>query len=240
MSLDVAKLEKVRELAGGLVQARCPACAEGGNDRTGNHLRIYPDGKFGCCVYPNDSEHRKRIWALAGCKLRLSPAGSVSLRFKTPPALPKVQSVTAAFASFNSGTVGTTKIESGNGVLAVLNSPSADFGTFGTALLKLRAHTREDSTTAYIYGQGIQEKLEDLDSAVLNVPTAAPCGEPPLRLPFLTPGGDLSIPFDSPDRYHWWKPDGKRQSVATTLAEVRSRKSEVRRKIGAGDAARPR
>ena len=67
MSLDVAKLEKVRELSGGLVQARCPACAEGGHDRTGEHLRIYPDGRFGCCVHPKDSDHRKRIWALVGC-----------------------------------------------------------------------------------------------------------------------------------------------------------------------------
>ncbi len=64
MSLDIAKLEKVRELAGGIVQARCPACAEGGNDRSGEHLRIYPDGRFGCCVHPKDGEHRKRIWAL--------------------------------------------------------------------------------------------------------------------------------------------------------------------------------
>ena len=30
MSLDAAKLEKARELAGGIVQARCPACAENG------------------------------------------------------------------------------------------------------------------------------------------------------------------------------------------------------------------
>ena len=78
MSLDVTKLEKVRELAGGIVQARCPACAEGGHDRTGEHLRIYPDGKFGCCVHPKDSDHRKRIWALAGSKLHRSPADSVS------------------------------------------------------------------------------------------------------------------------------------------------------------------
>ena len=27
MSLDVRRLEKARELAGGIVQARCPACA---------------------------------------------------------------------------------------------------------------------------------------------------------------------------------------------------------------------
>jgi len=66
MSLNLNKLEKVRELAGGIVQARCPACAEGGNDRTGEHLRIYPDGRFGCCVHPKDGEHRKRIFALVG------------------------------------------------------------------------------------------------------------------------------------------------------------------------------
>jgi hypothetical protein len=51
-------------------------------------------------------------------------------------------------------------------------------------------------------------------------PSAAPCGEPPLRLPFLTAGGDLSIPFDSPERYHWWRGG---QSVAETMQEVKER-----------------
>src|SRR6516162_10081656 len=115
MSLDVAKLEKVRELAGGIVQARCPACAEGGNDRTGEHLRVYPDGKFGCCVHPKDREHRKRIWALAGCKLHLSPAGSVSLRLKTPPAMPAATSVKAVLTA---GTPRTVKTELETGVPA--------------------------------------------------------------------------------------------------------------------------
>ena len=62
----IGKLEKVKELGGGQVQARCPACAETGQDKTGEHLRIYPDGRFGCCVYPKDREHRKRIFALTG------------------------------------------------------------------------------------------------------------------------------------------------------------------------------
>ena len=66
MSLNLNKLEKVRKLENGIVQARCPACAEGGNDRAGEHLRIYPDGRFGCCVHPKSGEHRKRIFALAG------------------------------------------------------------------------------------------------------------------------------------------------------------------------------
>ena len=70
MSLNLEKLEKVRKLTGGVVQARCPACAEGGNDRSGEHLRVYPDGKFGCCVHPKDRDHRKRIFALAGIRER--------------------------------------------------------------------------------------------------------------------------------------------------------------------------
>src|SRR5262249_30033762 len=44
------------------------------------------------------------------------------------------------------------------------------------------------------------------------------------KLPHLTPGGDLVIPFDSPERYHWWKSG---QSVKETLAEVRERAKEI-------------
>jgi TusA-related sulfurtransferase len=43
------------------------------------------------------------------------------------------------------------------------------------------------------------------------------------KLPYLTPGGTLVIPFDSPERYHWWKPDGERLTVAQTMAEVKER-----------------
>jgi hypothetical protein len=39
----------------------------------------------------------------------------------------------------------------------------------------------------------------------------------PVR-PFITPRGDLSIPFDSDPKYHWWKPGG--QSVKQTRADV--------------------
>ncbi len=42
----------------------------------------------------------------------------------------------------------------------------------------------------------------------------------PLRLPHLTPGGDLVIPFDSDPKYHWWKGG---QSVVSTRAEVPAR-----------------
>jgi hypothetical protein len=66
VSLDLSKLRKLRELGEGMWQTRCPACAEAGQDRKGEHLRISADGKFGCCVFPGDRGHRKRIFALAG------------------------------------------------------------------------------------------------------------------------------------------------------------------------------
>ena len=67
--LDAAKLENVRERAG-KTTAACPACREEGHDRSGEHLVLFDDGKFGCIAYPGeDSEarnHRKNVFRLAG------------------------------------------------------------------------------------------------------------------------------------------------------------------------------
>ena len=239
MSLDVAKLEKVRELAGGIVQARCPACAEGGGDRKGEHLRIYPDGRYGCCVHPKDGEHRKRIFALAGVR----KAGTFTLRLKTPPAMTAALSVRAALecrmqseecrmgerGKREARTLRTPVSESEKGVPGVPTPPADDFRTGRTGIFKSRAYAREDSPNVHtpVY------MCKDLESGVLPVlsvpegvegeaglpPTAA--GE---HLPYLTPGGTLVIPFDSPERYHWWKPPhDQRQRVATTWNEVKER-----------------
>jgi len=62
--LDISKLEKVVHQSGKTI-ARCPACAEQGGDHTGNHLAIFPDGKFGCIANQGDADHRRRIYALA-------------------------------------------------------------------------------------------------------------------------------------------------------------------------------
>jgi hypothetical protein len=64
-SLDLSRLEKVRH-SGEKIIARCPACAEHDGDRKGNHLTIFPSGKFACAAVPGDSEHRRRIFALVG------------------------------------------------------------------------------------------------------------------------------------------------------------------------------
>ena len=69
MSLDISKLENVRTRSD-KTTARCPACAEHGHDKNGEHLVIYSGGRFACVLYPGDSadakEHRKRIFALCG------------------------------------------------------------------------------------------------------------------------------------------------------------------------------
>ena len=226
MSLDTAKLEKVRELAGGIVQARCPACAEGGGDRKGEHLRVYPDGRYGCCVHPKDGQHRKRIFALAGDK----KPGTFSLRLKTPPALPVARSVRAALTGFGSGTpgtLGTPKTESENAVPGVPSSPVDGFGTLGTPIFNPRAYELEDCHSTI---GAHAHTCKGLESAVPSVPSVPEAGvaEPPAgageHLPYLTPGGTLVIPSDSPERYHWWKPPhDQRLRVKQTLAEVKER-----------------
>ena len=218
MSLDIAKLEKVRQLENGMVQARCPACAESGADRSGNHLRIQPDGRFGCCVHPKDSDHRKRIFALVGEK----SSGTFTVRVRVAKAAVEARSVKAALTTFTVGTLGTGKTESDKGGKMELPLPLDNLGTLGTHILN-----------PYTYRKNISHMYKDSESAVPSVLTEK-TPQPVLpdghheRLPYITADGTLVIPFDSPERYHWWKPDGERQSVATTLQEVRSRKSEVR------------
>lgn len=94
MSLDIAKLEKVRE-EGGKTIARCPACAERGMDTKGEHLVIRADGRFGCVVNPGDGgkAHRQRIFALVGKRTKGVPhikvRSTAQLPMNTPAPLRK-------------------------------------------------------------------------------------------------------------------------------------------------------
>jgi hypothetical protein len=63
--LDVLRLENVRRHDDGRIHAACPACRAAGSDKSGNHLLIQANGKFGCAARPNDGEHRKEIFKLA-------------------------------------------------------------------------------------------------------------------------------------------------------------------------------
>jgi len=64
-NLDEAKLENFQRHADGSIKAACPACRAIGEDSNGDHLLVFPDGKFGCAKYQDDPEHRKAIWKLA-------------------------------------------------------------------------------------------------------------------------------------------------------------------------------
>jgi hypothetical protein len=227
MSLNLNKLEKVRKLENGIVQARCPACAEGGADRAGNHLRIMADGRFGCCIHPKSGEHRKRIFALAGEK---SP-GTFTVRVKVAKVAVEAQSVKAALTRFTLGTPGTGETES---VKSVPSNPSPQthpLGTLGTPFSNPYAYRKNLSHMYKGLGMGVPSVLSDSELALGHdlQPTAQqPEVSQPLshvgeKLPYLTADGTLVIPFDSPERYHWWKPDGDRLSVAEIMAEVKER-----------------
>jgi hypothetical protein len=202
MSLDCSKLQRVRNLANGGCQAQCPACAEAGQDRKGEHLRISADGKFGCCVFPGDHEHRRRIFALAGdhgvkeIRVRVASAKTVdSVQLDLLGRLGQV------FQSQNE----ECKNENDNS------------GTVGTGIQYPRAYAENVSSIS---------KLKGSDEPVPSVPIEV---RPPnlpepgnVRLPYLTPFGDLVIPFNSPERYHWWKKGG--QSLDATRQEILQRK----------------
>ena len=74
--IDPARLENVKQLEGGAIRAACPACRAAGSDKSGNHLLIKSDGKFGCAANPKDEQHRKEIFKLAGQKSQPKPARS--------------------------------------------------------------------------------------------------------------------------------------------------------------------
>jgi hypothetical protein len=225
MSLNVNQLEKVRRLGGGLIQARCPACAEAGGDRAGEHLRIQADGRFGCCVHPKDSEHRKRIFALAGDR---SPR-SFTVKVKSSPmATPIARSVAAALTGYGR-TLRTAKTESetsgreASQVSQLHQSLAAlSFRTLRTAISHPRAYAREDHICVHT--------CKDLESGVLSVLTAedwrrrhptALIDENGRPLPYVRSSGTLVIPFDSDERFHYWKGG---QSLALTRQEAISRK----------------
>jgi hypothetical protein len=225
MSLDSAKLEKVRELTGGILQARCPACAEAGGDRKGEHLRVYADGRYGCCVHPKDGAHRKRIFALAGSLRTASTPGrfTVKVASAAKPAEP-ARSVKEALVGCI-GTIGTgisVLVDEESLPTAVSAEPSSDFRTLRTPFSDPRAYAGEEgSCDTYIY--------KDCESGVLSVlaEVRPPTVKQP-RLPFFTADGTLSIPFDSPERYHWWKPPfEERLRVNEIIAEIRARQEEV-------------
>ena len=101
MSLNLSKLEHVRE-RGGRIIAQCPACAEEGADRSGEHLVIMEagNGPFACITHPgpHGRAHRCRIAQLVGYSAPTAPCRTVprpSVKPARVPALPDLRPPTA-------------------------------------------------------------------------------------------------------------------------------------------------
>ena len=90
--LDLDRLEIVRE-RGGKVIARCPACAEAGADRSGNHLSIFDQGRgrFACIAFAAQSgiDHRRRIFELAGISEGGAKSGPLLAKIVLPRPSPR-------------------------------------------------------------------------------------------------------------------------------------------------------
>ena len=252
MSLDLSKLEKRIELPGGILRARCPACAENGQDKTGEHLRIYPDGRYGCCVHPKDREHRKRIFALAGerrmtqsIQVRVAPSGNSGSvqagvlgrlgRVFGSPAQSNVEKPWDGWDGVNevetksveAGTLGTGKTEKAEKIELIS-------GTLGTPQYSYTCgeNNREiDGTRRTHIRIGFREAVPSVPGGNQGV-VVQPAEDGGARLPFFTADGTLSIPFDSPERYHWWKGG---QSIAETRSELRAGVADKERMSYAGE-----
>jgi hypothetical protein len=82
-------------------------------------------------------------------------------------------------------------------------------GTLGTPCLNTRGYSRKKSIT---YAPSIYGGTDLPVPSVPGVPDQSP-------KPYIDADGNLRIPFDSPERYHWWKGGW---SITETLSEVES------------------
>jgi hypothetical protein len=79
-ALDLGKLTNVKD-HGDKITAGCPACKARGADASGNHLVLFPDGRFGCVVN-SDKSHRAEVLRHAGTKRNGDKTGTESREAK--------------------------------------------------------------------------------------------------------------------------------------------------------------
>lgn len=175
MSLDPNKLENVRRFRSGAIQARCPACAEAGHDRKGEHLRIRADGRFGCCAFPRDREHRKTIFRLVGAEVTNQEIPNLGRLGRLKPTPIKTQ-----------------VIESGI------------LGRLGRFDLSLTRVEKIGDTTEKLKDieKGVRA-VRETDLQPTSIYPSEPSEIGP-RHPRITADGVLIIPFDCAPRFHWW------------------------------------
>lgn len=98
-----SKLKHIQRRSDRIV-AQCPACAEADADKSGDHLVIFPDGKYGCVANPGDTTHRQRIWHLVGSTDGLKQIGSRGyINFRGKPAIKTLRTLNLTLLSQKKG-----------------------------------------------------------------------------------------------------------------------------------------
>src|SRR3954453_16928398 len=101
MRLDLPRIKNMRDLGDGGCRGRCPACAQLGGDKKGEHLMIFPDGRFGCAANQGDEEHRRQIWRLAGDFSDLPPEESHFTKTPLHAAEGRIQVLIPSYPNLN-------------------------------------------------------------------------------------------------------------------------------------------
>lgn len=82
-AIDISKLENCKSQPDGSFICACPCCRENGNDKTGNHLRVWPNLAFNCIV-DQSVEHNKRILQLVGTNIDINNLDYVAPQKQEP------------------------------------------------------------------------------------------------------------------------------------------------------------
>ena len=87
LSLNLSLLQKRKDRAGKII-AQCPACYADGEDSSGEHFVMLPNGLWGCAKHSGDHEHRRRIFEIIGTRERPFPFDTAPVVATKPAARP--------------------------------------------------------------------------------------------------------------------------------------------------------
>lgn len=225
MSLDLSKLENIKENRSHII-ARCPACAEQGRDRKGNHLSIDENGRFTCVLYSGESgrEHRKRIFKLVGGKGQMN----TSIKVKVPQCKSN-QNKTTLFNdsdNCNLGRLGRVNLTHKESMVIEKDI----LGRLGRLFITPHIDSQKKKNDICKEYEIAVPSVPTEPMANADKPTAAEAEalyermcimgencEPEEVKPYVSDFGILVIPWNSARKYHYWN---KGQSVCNTLKEL--------------------
>jgi hypothetical protein len=237
MPLRTALLKKLKQ-RGNKTVAQCPACAEDGGDKHGQHLVIYADGRFGCVANPGDRAHRRRIAELAGDPTRQANAWTIKLRGKvvmasSEPKSPAVVILTSlARENFKkpkpseqhpSETSDTTQA----GAVQLVQVPDTDISDGVKTLTRIENRDTQTASTT----------VQDISSAI-SLPSPSVLSEDIVAIACRMFGGRVVTVRDSPrpgsPHLAGWRRSGQRVYLGTEAQWNHNMRAAVMRQPSSG------